>query len=722
MQKKYIYTVLAFIILFTFFFTTGMLKEGYPTGGDNVGHYDLLLNTIDALELFFKTGELHFWNSDYYFGFPMFFFYAPLPYIALALITIITGIDALTLFKWSIVLLFSLLPLIFYCCSKIMNFEDEFALGVALFSTTLSSVTVFGLEYYAFFATGLYAQLWGILFLPFATAYSYRYFVLGKGNAFLPVLFLYLTFISHLFAGIIACTLAGVLVLCSLIQEDRKKTLKKAATVFCFFAVSTAFFTIPYLLNTQYFGNIPFDMSFKEEGYGIIDTLDYILEGQMLDYSFSFSRLPFLTLLAGIGFLLSIFWNEFREKHKTLTLFLAISLFLSIILIAGKHSFAFLQYIPIFSTLQTFRFISLFHLIALFYIGIAIYGVITLTERWSKHKILPVFIILFIITTPVLYERMQSFKEYAYTYDFKEDTEYWNVIQGIQKSTTTGRTYITSQTGLFEKPQHLTAIPFLTETGIFASTGIGGHDSLNAYYTSFFLPIDLANLFNVAYIIDLKNNELTLYRTPVPEGYFGLYDAPFSLDTSPLKARDSVMTWLLSNASKEGYFMKIGEQDGIRFTNVQDNTLLAVREQNYAFDHRLFGEINLENTPTVTVITDESTTEDSLFTYLEHYATTHEPKSCGTILSGTYSRGEYETTVSAQKECYVIFKMTYHPEWHVYTDGIEQDIIMMSPAFMGVAVTPGIHDIRFIHTISSYRILLFIVGIISLITLIFWKK
>ena len=101
------YGILVILILFNLFFTAGILGEGFPNGGDTVGHYDLVVNTMDVIKIFFSTGELRLWNPDYYFGFPLFFFYAPLPYVFLASLSLITTIDALFLMKLSIVLLFS---------------------------------------------------------------------------------------------------------------------------------------------------------------------------------------------------------------------------------------------------------------------------------------------------------------------------------------------------------------------------------------------------------------------------------------------------------------------------------------------------------------------------------------------------------------------------------------------------------------------------------------
>ena len=63
--------------------------------------------------------------------------------------------------------------------------------------------------------------------------------------------------------------------------------------------------------------------------------------------------------------------------------------------------------------------------------------------------------------------------------------------------------------------------------------------------------------------------------------------------------------------------------------------------------------------------------------------------------------------------------MTYHPEWQVFVDGVEQKLIMMSPSFMGVAVPSGTHDVVFSYELFWYRKWLFLVSVLSLIGL-FW--
>ena len=752
MDKRYSYSIIAAIVLFNFIFTAGMLKQGYPNGGDNVSHYDLLLNTIDVIKIFFATGELRLWNPDYYLGFPMFFFYAPLPYLVLALLSFplgMIGITPLVLFKSSIVFLFSLLPLVFYLSGKIAAFEEDFCIGITLFSTAFSSTIVYGMEYYAFFATGLYSQLWGAIFLPFAFAFSYRFFALRKGHIFFPVLFLCFTFISHLFMGVIAATSIAVLVVSSLSFEKNKKSRKvlfrHACIAALFFSFSISFFVIPYLTHADYFGNIPIDLSFKEQGYGFVETLRMLLDGELLDYSVSFSRLPILTILFGVGFLLSIFWKTFTKKYPVLPLTLGLLLLFSIVCIAGQKTFGFLEMIPILSTLQTFRFIALFHFIAIFYAGIAVCRIFSFSN--SGKKTLFAFFILFFITAPLFYERAQTFQQYAITHVFEQDEDYTKAVQGIQK-TASGRTYITAASGLFSRPQHLQAIPFLTGTGILASSSIGGHDSLNGYYASFFLPLDLAEFLGVNAIIDGKiisrgekendyEKEITLYTTKNTTGYFSVLHAPFVLDATPLEARPIILPWIFSNASIEGHLIQIEKFDGIPsfisgvifLHDIEENpNMLILEEKDETMNHEVYGYLNMQNASSLFTVDSAAGSERvASYSYFQEYAATHDPLDCGSISSETASRGYYTAAVSVldidkEKRCVVLFKMTYHPEWRVFVDGTEQEKIMLSPAFMGVVVAPGEHDVVFSYSVPLYRELLVVFSVLSLLVLFFLRK
>ncbi len=145
--------------------------------------------------------------------------------------------------------------------------------------------------------------------------------------------------------------------------------------------------------------------------------------------------------------------------------------------------------------------------------------------------------------------------------------------------------------------------------------------------------------------------------------------------------------------------------------------------------HTLYGQLNLANaSPTATLVDSSDTMSSSsisVFDYFHNSSFTEE--DCGTVLQQSQKKGYASTTVSvpsfiSSQQCYVIYKMTYHPEWRVFVDGAEEKLVMMSPSFMGVAVSSGTHDVVFSYEVFWYRKWLLLVSILSLVGLFFWRK
>jgi uncharacterized membrane protein YfhO len=54
--------------------------------------------------------------------------------------------------------------------------------------------------------------------------------------------------------------------------------------------------------------------------------------------------------------------------------------------------------------------------------------------------------------------------------------------------------------------------------------------------------------------------------------------------------------------------------------------------------------------------------------------------------------------------------MTYHPCWKAYIDGVSQPTVMLSPGFLGVAVTPGRHHILCRYEPGNWKVLMSVAG------------
>ena len=76
----------------------------------------------------------------------------------------------------------------------------------------------------------------------------------------------------------------------------------------------------------------------------------------------------------------------------------------------------------------------------------------------------------------------------------------------------------------------------------------------------------------------------------------------------------------------------------------------------------------------------------------------------GRIASEKNSREVYEAELHSARDCYVLFKMTWHANWHADLDGRPVPTVMLSPGFPGVAVQRGDHRIRFRYVPEWWRV------------------
>ncbi len=64
------------------------------------------------------------------------------------------------------------------------------------------------------------------------------------------------------------------------------------------------------------------------------------------------------------------------------------------------------------------------------------------------------------------------------------------------------------------------------------------------------------------------------------------------------------------------------------------------------------------------------------------------------VVSHSERAGEtYSARVEAYRPATVLFRMTFHSGWYAEVDGVEQEVIMLAPSYVGVPVEPGEHDI-----------------------------
>jgi uncharacterized membrane protein YfhO len=73
------------------------------------------------------------------------------------------------------------------------------------------------------------------------------------------------------------------------------------------------------------------------------------------------------------------------------------------------------------------------------------------------------------------------------------------------------------------------------------------------------------------------------------------------------------------------------------------------------------------------------------------------------ILSEAVASDGYLAQVDVVRESLVMLKVTYHPNWHAYVDGVEAGIVMLMPSYVGVKIAPGVHSVRLAYQPGPLR-------------------
>jgi hypothetical protein len=154
-----------------------------PSLNDDAFHY-LYVQRADAA---LSNGENPFdnWSPALELGFPEFFYYQHVPYLAVAILyrLLLKQVSLLSLFNLIRYLLLVFMPLTVWWSMRTMGFTPIASAVGAAFSPLISSNYLYGFEYnsYVWRGYGMYTQLWAMHFFFIATACLQRVLTRGTG-------------------------------------------------------------------------------------------------------------------------------------------------------------------------------------------------------------------------------------------------------------------------------------------------------------------------------------------------------------------------------------------------------------------------------------------------------------------------------------------------------------------------------------------------------------
>ncbi len=705
-SKKYVYIILSLIILYHLINLMGVFKGVMPNGGDTGTHFQLLQETVNSLK-----GE-PWWDNAYNLGFPLFLFYAPLPYLAIGLLHIITFIPLLFLFKLSILLFFLIFPLIIYKSVRLFNFNRLQAVCTAAVSLLFSSELGFGIEHRVIFDFGLYSQLWGLSFLPLALGYSYQYFIEHKPEfLWTAVLFSFLTFTSHLFIGIMLMLSMGILLAAQ--HKITKEIIKKSLLFGTVFLVSISFFIIPYILNKEYYGGLNLDDPVRNNGYGIQQTVKLFITGKLLDYR-SVVQIPILTILLLASVLLFFIKKQHRQDPR-LRLFIYSAL-ISIFFIAGKKTLTFLKYIPLINELQTFRFIALLHIVAIFLIGWILTWLVQKMQTKAPQCLskYTTYIILIIVLSPAWIDNVYAYKFHTTPDMNSNDTKYLDMTKKLAAMPDKGRLKI-DITNMPKAITFMNSIPVFTNKAQTNGNGIGYHDSLNTFYLGFpkNFPFNYSRIFNIKYNLE-RNNTTHEYivSEETSQNYIELGHARYVVYATPQEVRGINLLWSWSGLPIYNEYFIISKEPVLlnkyKPLYITDNKEFVIKTINK--DGKSITNIQMDKAPVV-IVNNEIKRGDEFIKGLKK-----DIRDCGRVISETADKGHYTAEVDViRDDCLIILKATYNPDWQALVDGKEVAVHHVSPSYLAIDAPKGIHLVDFMFKVSWLRKTMIVISLGSLI-------
>ena len=645
-----------------------------------------------------------FWLTQIELGLPLFHYYQNLPHVVLAVIDQVTSgfLPLARLLDFSRYLLLVLFPLSVFWAMRRFDFDYLAAGFSASIASLLSTFGLYGFNYgsYVWWGFGLYTQLWVMFFLPPALAEIYRA-VRNEGSWFWPVFLSAIVLLCHLIYGVILIGSAVIVVFLSPHKAEILSRLRRLAAIFILTALAACYFYLPIILDRAYLYRTIWLGDIKYNSFGAAEVLGNLFSGNLFDYG----RLPVLTVLF---FLAAVFvltqWK--KEQYR----FVLVITFFWLVVYFGRPTWGgLLDLIPLSQNLLFHRFIGGFHLGAILLTGAGL----SVCWQWLKNcsfrgislkSPLAAAIVFLLVLSPAFLGMAQFYGENTRmkteTRDaFLAKSSEISAIKETLDNLPPGRVYAGIYTDFGNYPYYtIGSVPLyfvLPQMGI---------DTFSYAYTGFGLSTDVRlrfdntkpeqyNLFNIRYVI-LHNtwtapdyytrirqfDDYTLYQVPTT-GYFDLVDVPAVFYGNSTAFYYPNARWLSSDLPGQKQHPVI-ELD----TGPADSHGLPV----FSYDEADAANLS---------------------------ALSRVQPAAGEILNETVSTNGYRARFVAGRECYLMLKTNYAPNWAVTLDGKEVSPVMLAPGFIGINVGPGTHEAVFTYRPQSFRLPLLVTGILVLVLL-----
>ena len=603
----------------------------------------------------------------------------------------------------------------FFAAARWFGLRPLTAAAAALLAPLVSTNFLYGIEYGSFTwaGSGLYPQAVAANFLLLSLGSGFRALRTGRRLTLAGIL-LGLTFLSHFIYGYMGALSLALLTVIPDAAVAWTARLRRMVWVGVAAAALAAFEIAPLLIDGT-INHSRWEFVWKWDSFGAAQVLRWLFTGELLDHG----RLLVLTALAFAGAAWFAFekWTRRKPAKRGLRqgdpgaanpahLFILLAAALWIAMFFGRPFWG-----PLLDVLGVSRDMQLHRVIGGAQIFLVFLAAIGLTETalalWRHRRYGTVALLLAVALYPALADRWKNLSQDATwgrtnlaAYDAAKDSIDAAIAIARQRG---GRVYpglAATWGGKFkvgDVPFHgflsraqVPAVAFLYHSMALTSDLMVRFNEGNPNHYRLFniqtviAPVQGGPALPPFVIPVAQTGPFRIYAAP-GGGYFDLVDVPAAVTTSHNDFFDVNDRWMASD-----------------WVALRRHLLLDWSGRGLpaapASLPRISPDSQIPMLPPMT------------------------PPLPGAIAREQQNGEIYEAEFDAVRDCYALFKMTWHANWKAEVDGKPVATVMLSPGFPGVRVSAGPHRIRFRYEPEWWRSAGAIAGVLIVLLMAFGER
>ena len=686
-ERRLAFVILGLVLLANAVALSAELRVGRLLANDSNLHLSLVKGMVRAVE----NGEnpLDFWSPGVSFGSAPIRTYQPLAHVATTLVYFMLGktVSLVTVFVWMRYLWVVLLPAGFFAAARLLELPPLTAAASAMLAPLISTDSWYGLDYSSYVSTGrgLFPQSVAAVLLLVAIGCGYQALRRGRRGVLAGIL-LGLTCVCHFIYGWIGAVTLCLLAL--LPDAEVGRWLRIRRTVFVGFVALalSAFQLLPVWMDRAILNHSRWEGTWKWDSFGAGVIMKALVTGELLDHG----RPAVLSLIALIGAVL-VSWRFYKGRRQPAAeSFVLAGAVFWLLVFFGRPTWG-----PLLVLVGAMRDLHLHRVVGAVHIFLVLLAAIAMAAGWRElarrgHLVLALLLTL-VVLAPMIWERAM----YLAGND-AQSTAQLAAVDAEQNSLDAcmanlrragGRVYAGSLAGW--GPQ------FETGGNTFAaSLNMNLVPQASQTYHNIALTADLFPLFD-----ERRPAHYQLFNVRSVVAPANLSGLPGFLSPRTQFGRDRIF-----DAPGSGYFDVV---DVAASVAVNKDSFYAINEQWLRSDWvekraHLWLDFGEDAPSGVARLAGEAPLPAS-------------PASTGRggEIKAERQRGDdYGAEFVISRPGFVLFRMTWHPNWVAYVDGKVQKTVMLSPGFIGVRVLPGQHSILLRYQPGIWKLTMAFAGLL----------